>query len=973
MKNVVDMEDYIKIIEVFKKTFDDFIECYGLKHSERIREKILTISKDGKISKSITWYKDGNYAHVIEGLGLFYSSTSGWPGELTHELWHIMGGKSLEILPERYKEKLENLQENSKSDYVKNQLEMWTEWFNSQTHRKDMKNNFTPWQDEFFTKSVSTGLFYDYYINIADMISCIIPREKLLEMYLHAEDYKTDYSYSEMLDELDRTYTSALDESERNIYQYPYLKIIMDINEVSKNIMQGNTTTAREVLQDCMKTCFNVYSIKLDNIREADIDKARQIYSEIKYMQEQMMWNTDLSKMQDLDYVQAMQRIQDKFRSILKGLNLQTPEIENMLETIDYTVSNPYTMVEDANKIVEKRESVINEVDGQLINIGEYQANVGTNGIKYNLYKTLFYVLNEKYYSLLFENFQDADNGNILLEFYNKIEMANTEQEVIEIYNEIYQLYAQKLERTLKTDENLALLFDSYSEEIAMLQKLALFNKKTKTYLPSFERIIDIYNKKVEEYEKEIDASIEKEVQKYGLADFVRKDLMKDANDYKKDLRKQQSRINIQREEQALEFDEIEKKGQVGISIQSLKGDISTSKVGMSEMMQVFEGILDVKKIENIQQKKNAGQELTEQEETTTSTIDDSQLEIDNDTILPNLPSFFPIEHDEDADEAIRKEKEKFLHKKLAKFGITGEEWEEIEKYKLSEYFLPTTLLHRIDLFKYNVPRYGDIFNNEDWLFPEKAIDSYCKIYSAMCKFGKRYNKELQINRVGSNLFYDEMKKTGQTQSMLSFSKGTYQFMFAADKNGVILSNGILERGTPCIDFTELTGKDGEDEILLPPFLNINYDDNETLVYDAYPEYNVHISPNNSQKLSEEERGKMELLRQSITGSNIPYDYYMHWYNTVMSNPSHQGDDEESVRLKQEFFKWQDEFKEYLQLRFREIENEINYPQLKPTDFLSWGIQRGQTGVERFKGVMQQVGDFFKQITNPLKEDGQDR
>ena len=131
----------------------------------------------------------------------------------------------------------------------------------------------------------------------------------------------------------------------------------------------------------------------------------------------------------------------------------------------------------------------------------------------------------------------------------------------------------------------------------------------------------------------------------------------------------------------------------------------------------------------------------------------------------------------------------------MGKYGITKEEWTEIDKYKGSEYFLPTTLLHKIDLFKYNVPRYGEVFNNTDWFYPEKAIDSYCKIYSAMCKFAKRYNKELHVNRVGSNLFYDEMKKTGQTQSMLSFSKGAYQFKFAADKNGVILSNGILERG----------------------------------------------------------------------------------------------------------------------------------------------------------------------------------
>ena len=610
-----DIEDYIKIIEIFQKTYNDFIECYGLKHSERIHERILTISREGKVSKQLTWYKGDDYAHIWEGLGILYSSTSKWPGAITHELWHVIGGESLETFPERYKDKLENLQENRQFDCAINQHEMWTEWFNSQTHRKDMKNNFFHWQDGFFTKSISTGSFYDCYVNIADMISCIIPRENLLEMYLGAEDYKTDYTYSEMLDEFDKTYTSALDERERGVYKYPYLKIIMDINEVSKNIRESNYPVARQALQDCMKTCFNAYSIKLDNIREIDINKAKQIYSEIKYMQEQMMWNADISKMQNLDYIQAMGRIQEKFRSILMGLNLQTPEIENMLETIDYTESNPYTMVEDANKIVKKRDSVINEDNGQLINIGEYQANVGTNGVKYNLYKTLFHVLADRYYNLLFINFQDADSGNILLEFYNKIESANDEQEIIEIYDEIYQLYAQKLERTLKTDENIAYLFVAYGNEIVRLQKIALFDKKTKTYLPSLERIIDVYNKKVEEYENEIDISIERDAPKYDYDEFVRANLIIEANDYKKDLRKQQSRIDLQREEQALEFDEIEKKGQVGISIQSLKSDISRSKVGKSEIIQASKEILNIKNIEDIQQKKKAGKQLTEQEE----------------------------------------------------------------------------------------------------------------------------------------------------------------------------------------------------------------------------------------------------------------------------------------------------------------------------------------------------------------------
>ena len=116
----------------------------------------------------------------------------------------------------------------------------------------------------------------------------------------------------------------------------------------------------------------------------------------------------------------------------------------------------------------------------------------------------------------------------------------------------------------------------------------------------------------------------------------------------------------------------------------------------------------------------------------------------------------------------------------------------------------------------------------------------------------------------------------------------------------------------------------------------------------------------------------MKLLKQSIIDSRIPYEYYSHWYDTITHNPSAQGDDEKSVMLRQEFFKWQENLKKYLQLRFREIENEIDYPKLKPTDFLTWGIERGKQGIKDFKTKMQQVSNLVKEVNFP-EEDEKDR
>ena len=66
----------------------------------------------------------------------------------------------------------------------------------------------------------------------------------------------------------------------------------------------------------------------------------------------------------------------------------------------------------------------------------------------------------------------------------------------------------------------------------------------------------------------------------------------------------------------------------------------------------------------------------------------DTQLEIDdNSALIPDLPSYFPLEHiDKDWEKKIEKAK-KVLYKKLAKYGITKDEWEEIDKYKGSAYF----------------------------------------------------------------------------------------------------------------------------------------------------------------------------------------------------------------------------------------------------------------------------------------------
>lgn len=48
--------------------------------------------------------------------------------------------------------------------------------------------------------------------------------------------------------------------------------------------------------------------------------------------------------MQELDYTKAMEKIQEKFKQLMQEMDIEKPEVQNMLETIDYKESNPYVL-----------------------------------------------------------------------------------------------------------------------------------------------------------------------------------------------------------------------------------------------------------------------------------------------------------------------------------------------------------------------------------------------------------------------------------------------------------------------------------------------------------------------------------------------------------------------------------------------------------------------------------------------------
>lgn len=571
-----------QIYEILNSAYLEFRQKHGDKHSHRIREVLENVTD--KVRKTPLYYF-GPIAMAETQDGIVYTESNKLSVALKHELWHMYNDVakdkeiSLQYVPQRY---IDKLKKSGEIDFSECVVEMWTEWFNSHTHLEDMKVNFWEWGEGYFTKSLSSGSFYDSYINIVGMISCIIPLERLLDMYLHTAEYHTDYSYPEMLKEFDEKYMDSLDDKEKDEYGYPFLKIIMDVKGISDDARK-QPTIALKLLQSCMKTCFGAYLQKLESMSSIDIEEARLIYFEIKYMQELMVWNVDILKMQELDYMPVLIKVQDKFKSMLKSLGIWNLEVREMFENIDYAACNVFEIIDGGDEISKKIVSTQCENRNRLISIyGNYKVNVGENGIKDNLYSTLFVLLGTQKYNLMYKNFQNSSpfyiDDNILFRFYRRIENATTDEEFINIYNDIYELYAQKLKDTLKINENLETKLDRYSKEIVVLQENGPFDPQTKKYLPGLERIIDIYNKSVEAYKQEIDKITENDIQinlEKGYTQEEAENFARKIPDfYKKRLNEQQRRISIQIEKQVVQYTQLSREQYL----------ITTLKIGRKNM-----------------------------------------------------------------------------------------------------------------------------------------------------------------------------------------------------------------------------------------------------------------------------------------------------------------------------------------------------------------------------------------------------
>ena len=199
-----------------------------------------------------------------------------------------------------------------------------------------------------------------------------------------------------------------------------------------------------------------------------------------------------------------------------------------MQENIDYKCNSKFKMIENGEKIAQELYDKDNKQKNKIIDIGKYKVNVGNNEIKGNIYESLKTLFGNETLNLLFEQYQnenisfltDSKEGNKLVNLFDKIQNLNNnlqggqaEKEVLSIYDEIYNLYNEKINEQIVTDENVAFKFKIISNEIIDLEKNSLIDVENGKFLNSLELLIENYKRKEKEYEQFIKNATEKKIE----------------------------------------------------------------------------------------------------------------------------------------------------------------------------------------------------------------------------------------------------------------------------------------------------------------------------------------------------------------------------------------------------------------------------------------------------------------------------
>lgn len=541
--------DDVFIENLLNEFYTDFLRNYGAKYSELVWRILQETSHKIKRNNNyeIPIATKTSYAEEI----LYNEVTTIDVGTIIcHELWHLLNqsadenkkGISFGYFPESYKEHLiktgfikEDYKEyleimkarfknnpdrlrmiKSYEDFEKRyngvsgeqENEKWTDWFTTQTTSRNLSEEFVNFRDGFYTKRISDKSYYDCYLVLADLVSVLVPREKLLEMFLYQKDLEsTTYSFKDLIEELDANYNCVLNEDEKKKYGAFYLGIFLTTYGIDKTI-RDDPQKARLNLQNALNICLKAYKVKLYNSKEGmDFEKLTQTFEEIKFIQNQMLWNIDESKMADLEYIKILESIQSQFVEIAKSFETQHSEVTKMINSVDYRTDNSHKKLAGTDAFIDKIVEAENDKESNELIFEEYKTMVGNTGLKGNLYKSLKAVFGKDFYKFLFYKKKTIED-NPVIKCANAIENIKTKEDMLIVYDYIYKLFEDRLS-AVPTSENATSNLIKYKRAISELQKWTLFNTKTGRMLPGLERIYVLYNQKINDYSEYINEYIE--------------------------------------------------------------------------------------------------------------------------------------------------------------------------------------------------------------------------------------------------------------------------------------------------------------------------------------------------------------------------------------------------------------------------------------------------------------------------------
>lgn len=314
-----------------------------------------------------------------------------------------------------------------------------------------------------------------------------------------------------------------------------------------------------------------------------------------------------------------------------------------------------------------------------------------------------------------------------------------------------------------------------------------------------------------------------------------------------------------------------------------------------------------------------------------------------------------------------KKQQEQTLRANLDKYGISQEEWEAVEKLKDSTYLTLNMLLHNFDPLNLNISSHNAAAQIEPIVLsnPESLLDDYNKIYSAMCKFSLRQNKDILVYRCGHQSYLKEIEESGQTESFLSYSTDGWHEEFARGKRSDLNYECCnISQNVPCIIFSEIYGEDVENELLVPPCQDVEVINNS---YDK--EYGDHFSYTEMhhkypKALTEMEQEEMAQAKQKLIALA---DSAMEYLTIARRKNNGAHDSSQDItQAKKDYEEWHSYLKQYISLSYRQIELEA----IKEFDAINTSKLKELTEKTESKnpGILSQklrdIGNVFERIFN---------